>query len=88
VASIKVDSKSFFQQQQYRLLAWLLIPLIGNCHRVGLNAEAYLAELFERLPSATTKTVHELTPHAIAAKRRAEAPAATQEVRESRLTTA
>ena len=45
--------------------------LIGNCHRVGLNAEAYLSELFERLPSATTKTVNELTPQAMAARRRA-----------------
>jgi transposase len=62
--------------------------LIANCHSVGLNAESYLTELFERLPSATTKTVHELTPHAIAAKRRAEVQAAAQEVRESRLTTA
>jgi transposase len=49
--------------------------LIGNCHRAGLNAEAYLSELFERLPGATTRTVHELTPHAIAAQRRAEAQA-------------
>lgn len=47
--------------------------LIANCHSVGLNAEAYLTELFERLPSATTKTVHELTPHAVAAQRRAAA---------------
>jgi len=29
--------------------------LIANCHRVGLNVEAYLTELFERLPSATTQ---------------------------------
>lgn len=45
--------------------------LIGNCHRAGLNAEAYLSELFERLPAATTRTVHELTPHAMAAQRSA-----------------
>jgi hypothetical protein len=63
--------------------------LIGNCHRVGLNAEEYLTELFEHLPNATTRTVGELTPHAIAAKRRAEVEAAAeQEVRESHLTTA
>ena len=53
--------------------------LIANCHRVGLNAEAYLTELFERLPTATTKTVHELPPHAVAAKRRAAAEAAAEE---------
>ena len=62
--------------------------LIANCHRAGLNAEAYQTELFERLPGATTKTVYELTPRAVAAKRRAMAEAATQEVRESRLMTA
>jgi len=45
--------------------------LIGNCYRVGINAEAYLSELFERLPGATTRTVSELTSHAIAAQRRA-----------------
>ncbi len=53
--------------------------LIGNCHRAGLNAEAYLTELFERLPSATTKTVHDLTPHAVAAQRRAALEAAAEE---------
>jgi hypothetical protein len=53
--------------------------LISNCHRVGLNAEAYLTELFERLPTATTKTVRELTPHAVAAKRRAVVEAAAEE---------
>lgn len=45
--------------------------LIANCHRVGLKAEAYLTELFERLPAASTKTVVELTPQAMAAKSRA-----------------
>lgn len=62
--------------------------LIGNCHRVGLNAEAYLTELFERLPSATTKTVKELTPHAIAAKRRAAAQSAAAEQAAGNLATA
>ena len=62
--------------------------LIANCHRVGLNAEAYLAELFERLPSATTKTVNELTPHAMAAKRRAAAQSAAPEQTARNLATA
>jgi hypothetical protein len=53
--------------------------LIANCHRAGINTEAYLTDLFERLPSATTKTVHELTPHAVAAKRRAAVEAAAEE---------
>jgi hypothetical protein len=53
--------------------------LIANCHRAGINAEAYLTDLFERLPSATTKTVHELTRHAVAAKRRAAVEAAAEE---------
>ena len=38
--------------------------LIGNCHRAGINAEAYLTDLFSRLPTETTRTVHRLTPHA------------------------
>jgi hypothetical protein len=38
--------------------------LIGNCHREGINAEAYLTDILTRLPSATTKTVDQLTPHA------------------------
>jgi len=64
--------------------------LIANCHRAGINAEAYLTDLFERLPSATTKTVHELTPHAVAAKRRAalEAVAEEKTVTERSLVTA
>lgn len=45
--------------------------LMGNCHHAGLNAEAYLTELFERLPGATTRTVHELTPHSVAVQHRA-----------------
>jgi transposase len=62
--------------------------LIANCHRVGLNAEAYLSELFERLPSATTKTVNELTPHAMAAKRHAAVQSAVSEKTARNLTTA
>lgn len=38
--------------------------LIGNCHRQKINAEAYLTDMLTRLPSATTKTVDQLTPHA------------------------
>ena len=41
--------------------------LIGNAHREGINAEAYLADMLRRLSSETTKTVHRLTPKAWAA---------------------
>lgn len=62
--------------------------LIGNAHRAGLNSEAYLTKLFERLPSATTKTVNQLTPHSMAARRRAAAPSAAAEQAASNLATA
>jgi len=43
---------------------------------------------FERLPSATTKTVNELTPHAMAAQRRAAVQRAAAERTASNLATA
>jgi hypothetical protein len=55
--------------------------LIANCQREGINAQAYLTDLFTRLPTATNRTVHQLTPKAWAAEQRArrqtEAVAAT-----------
>lgn len=45
--------------------------LVGNCHREGINAEAYLTDLFTRLPSETNQTVRRLTPKAWAADQRA-----------------
>lgn len=45
--------------------------LIGNCQRAGINAEANLADIFERLPDETNQTVHRLTPKARAAKQAA-----------------
>ena len=42
--------------------------LIGNCHRQGINAEAYLTDIFKRLPTETNQTVHRLTPKAWAAE--------------------
>jgi transposase len=42
--------------------------LIGNCHREGINAEAYLTDIFQRLPTETNHTVHRLTPKAWAAE--------------------
>jgi hypothetical protein len=38
--------------------------LIGNCQRAGINATAYLRDLFKRLPTETNQTVHRLTPQA------------------------
>ncbi len=45
--------------------------LIGNAQRAGINAEAYLADIFERLPSETNQTVHRLTPQTWAAEQTA-----------------
>jgi transposase len=42
--------------------------LMGNCHREGINAEAYLTDIFQRLPAQTNQTVHRLTPKAWAAE--------------------
>ena len=47
--------------------------LIGNCHRAGIDAQAYLTDLFTRLPlpTETTKTLRHLTPQGWAAARNA-----------------
>ena len=49
--------------------------LIGNCHRAGIDAQAYLTDLFTRLPlpTVTTKTLGALTPHGWAAAHQAAA---------------
>ena len=49
--------------------------LIGNCHRAGIDAQAYLTDLFTRLPlpTETTKTIRGLTPQGWAAARKAAA---------------
>ncbi len=48
-------------------------PLIGNYHRAGIDAQAYLTDLFTRLPLPTegTKTLRGLTPQGWAAARKA-----------------
>jgi hypothetical protein len=53
--------------------------LIGNAHRVGINAEAYLTEVFRSLPTETNQTVQRLTPSAWAAQSAAIRDAARQE---------
>ncbi|GAA5135245.1 hypothetical protein GCM10023213_08170 [Prosthecobacter algae] len=45
--------------------------LMGNCHREGINAEAYLTDLFTRLPAETNQTGHRRTPKAWATDQRA-----------------
>ena len=52
-----------------------LYSLLGSCLRRGVNPRAYLRWLFERLPTATNQTVHELTPAAYAALECAPVPA-------------
>ncbi|MDB6133279.1 MAG: family transposase, partial [Verrucomicrobiales bacterium] len=44
-----------------------LYSLLGSCLRRGINPRACLHWLFDRLPSATNRTVHTLTPAAYAA---------------------
>ena len=41
--------------------------LIGNCHRAGIDATAYLTDILQRLPTETNHTGHRLTPKAWAA---------------------
>ena len=52
--------------------------LIDNCHREGINAEAYLTDIFTRLPGETNQTVHRLIPKAWAAEQAAQKPVKTQ----------
>lgn len=52
--------------------------LIGNCHRNGIDAFAYLSDVFTRLPRETNRTVHRLTPRSWAADRDAARQALTQ----------
>jgi transposase len=42
--------------------------LMANCHREGVNAGAYLTDIFQRLPTQTNPTVHRLTPKTWAAE--------------------
>ena len=54
--------------------------LIGNCHRDGIDATAYLTDIFQRLPNETNKSVHRLTPKAWAAEQTAKRQALAQAV--------
>jgi len=54
--------------------------LIANCHREGIDATAYLTDIFTRLPTETNQTVHRLTPKAWAAEQLAKRQALVQAV--------
>jgi hypothetical protein len=45
--------------------------LISNAQREGINAEAYLTDIFKRISFETTRTIHRLTPKAWAAEQAA-----------------
>ena len=45
--------------------------LIGNCHREGIDATAYLTDIFNRLPTETNQSVHRHTPKVWAAEQTA-----------------
>jgi hypothetical protein len=52
--------------------------LISNCHRQGIDATAYLTDIFKRLPTETNQTIHRLTPKAWAAEQAAKRHALAQ----------
>ena len=54
--------------------------LIGNCHREGIDATAYLTDIFNRLPTETNQSVHRLTPKVWAAEQTAKRQALAQAV--------
>jgi len=56
--------------------AAVFYTLISNCHRAGADAQAYLTDLFTRLPlpQETTKNLSGLTPHGWAASHRPATP--------------
>lgn len=60
--------------------AAIFYTLIDNCHRTGIDATAYLTDIFKRLPTETNKTVHRLTPQAWAAEQAAVRQALAQSV--------
>lgn len=43
----------------------ILYTIIEECRRLGLNPQIYLTEALKRLPTATNRTVHKLTPSAL-----------------------
>jgi hypothetical protein len=49
--------------------------LIGNCHRAGIDAQAYLTDIIRRLPTTPATAMHTLTPASWAAEQKRERPA-------------
>ena len=58
--------------------AAVFYTLLGNCRRHGVDAHAYLLDLFTRLPSLTNQRIKEITPAAWAEKSAAGSPQASQ----------
>ena len=42
--------------------------LLGNCRHLGIDAYAYLLDLFTRLPTLTNRQIRDITPTAWAAR--------------------
>lgn len=68
----------FMGDAQSGAVAATFYTLIGNCHREGIEATAYLTDIFKRLPTHTNQTVHRLTPKAWAAEQAARRATVTQ----------
>lgn len=43
----------------------ILYTMIQECRRLGINPQTYLTEVLKRLPTATNRTVHTLTPESL-----------------------
>jgi hypothetical protein len=48
---------------------------MANCRAQGVDAHAYLKELFTRLPAMTNRQVHTITPNAWAGQHQVHQPA-------------
>ncbi len=70
----------FMGDAQSGLRAATFYTLIGNSHREGIDATAYLTDTFNRLPTDTNQSVHRLTPEAWAAGQTAKRQALAQAV--------
>lgn len=53
----------------------VIYTIIQSCRRYGINPQAYLTDVLQRLPSMTTSQVRELLPHQWKPARAAAAPA-------------
>ena len=70
-AAVAAGRWLFMGDAQTGARAATFYTLIGNAHREGIDANAYLTDIFQRLPTETNQTVHRLTPKAWAAEQAA-----------------